>query len=227
MTISIAGKAKVAKIYNLARLEMEGVDFDEFDLESKEDVKELFEIVSDYVETAEADAIEAPQELHMADPDEVSIEIAGKKYYPDELVLKNQNIVELLSSIQEAKEGDLFYIVTMEGDGRWDIDCDTEEVAASDVALDYVDCSILFDQYDILKEGYLDVVCDTILPEKIEISGVQTELEEFFFEPIQMYGQLYVVKKDPVADINVLQKVDFGGRKLAGTDMDVDDFEEN
>ena len=227
MVISIGGKAKIAKIYNLARLEMEGVDFDEYDLESKEDVKELFEIVSDFVETAEADAIEPPQELHMADPDEVSIEIAGKKYYPDELRLNNQNIIELISLIQEAKDGELFYIVTMEGDGRWDIDCDTEEADTSSVALDYVDCTILFDQYDILKEGYLDVVCDTILPEKIQIDNVQTELQEFVFEPVQIYGQLYVVKKDPLANINVLQKVDFGGRKLAGTDLNIEDFEEN
>ncbi|BCD60072.1 MULTISPECIES: hypothetical protein [unclassified Nitratiruptor] len=227
MNVSVAGKAKIVKIYNISRLEMEGIEWDAFDLESAEDVKELFEIAKEYVESAEADAIEAPEEIHCADPDESSIEIDSKTYYTDDVILKNKNIVDLLPLIQNAKVGDIFFVVVQEGDGRWDLVADIEHAESNEVEFGYVDCSVLFDQYDILREGYLDVLCDTLLPETLKVKDAAVELQDFVFHPVQSYGQLYVVKKDPVGDVKVLQKIDYGGRMLSGTDMIVDDFEAN
>ncbi|BCD67797.1 hypothetical protein [Nitratiruptor sp. YY09-18] len=225
--ISIKGAAKVIKLYNVSRLEMEGVEIDEFDLESAEDVKELFELVNEFVESGEADAIEPPLELQGVDPEECSIKVGDKTLYPDEITLKNANIIDLLQEIQDANEGEVYYIRSFEGDGVWDLESEEEIIDAQALSIDYVDCSILFDQYDLLREGYLDIICDTILPTNITYKGTKVEVEEFIFHPTQIYGQLYVVKKDPIEDINVLQKVDFGGRVLAGTDFIVDDFEEN
>ncbi|BAF70315.1 hypothetical protein [Nitratiruptor sp. SB155-2] len=227
MNVSVAGKAKIVKIYNLSRLEMEGMEWDEFDLESAEDVKELFEIAREYVESSEADILEPPQEIHCADPDESSIEINSKTYYTDDVTLKNESVVDLVSSIQEAEVGDIFFVVAQEGDGRWDLEVDVESAQPNEVEFGYVDCSLLFDQYDILREGYLDVVCDTLLPERLKVDDAPVQLQDFVFHPVQSYGQLYIVKKDPVGDIKVLQKIDYGGRMLSGTDMIVDDFELN
>ena len=225
--VSVKGAAKVIRVYNVSRMEIEGLDLSEFDLESAEDVRELFDLVNDFVETGEVEAFEPPVELNGVDPDECTIEIEGKRYTSDEVTLWNENIVELLSNIQEAKVGDLFYIRSLEGDGLWDIDSDAEHIEPSKLALGYVDCSVMFDQYDVLREGYLDIICDTILPEHIRYEDARFELKDFVFHPVQIYGQLYVVVKDPVEDVKFLQKVDFGGRLLAGTDFIVDDFEAN
>ncbi len=224
--ISIKGAAKVIKIYNVGRMDIEGLDISEIDLESKEDVRELFELVNDFVDTGEVDAFEPPIEIEGVDADECVIEVNQKRYYSDEIQLKNSSIMDLLAPIQESEEGELFYIRSYEGDGVWDFEVDTE-ASSENIAVEYVDCSLLFDQYDILREGYLDLICDTLLPRSLSIDGVEAEVSEFIFHPQQVYGQLYIAKKDPVADIMILQKVDFGGRSLVDADFNLDDFEEN
>jgi hypothetical protein len=222
--IKIKGAAKVAKLYNVTRLEMEGVDFSEYDLESAEDVRELFETVNDFVESGEADAIEPPLEIQGVDPDESAIQIGEKSYFSDELTLKNIKLEELLEPIQDAEVGDIYYIRTLEGDGQWLIESE-DEVTPEDVEIGYVDCSLYFDQYDVLREGYLEVICDTVLPDRLSVKDQRVEVAEFIFDPVQIFAQLYrVVETDGV---KVLERIDYGGRVLAGTDFIVDDFEAN
>jgi hypothetical protein len=226
-SIDIGGSARVVKLYDLASLDIEGVDFADFDLASREDIAELFELVNDYVETGEADSLSDPVEIRGVDPDECVIKVEGERLTPDEVSLYNVALEDLLAPIQEAEEGDLYYIRSMEGDGEWIIESDLDELDISKLGIGYTDCSLYFDQYDVLREGYLELICDTILPEKIVYDGESIfELAEFVFDPVQVWGQLYKVVEDP-AGIKVLQKIDYGGRMLAGTDFIVDDFDEN
>ncbi len=225
--ISVKGAAKVVRLYNVTIMQIEGLDVEDYDLESREDVRELFERVTEFVETGEVEAFEPPIELQGVDPEECTIKVGEKTLYPDEITLKNQNIIDLLPQIQESEDGEIYYIQSLEGDGLWDIDAEDENIDPSKLTIGYVDCSVLFDQYDILREGYLDVICDTILPPTIEAGDIVTEVEDFVFHPVQVYAQLYEVKTDPITGVKILQKVDFGGRFLAGADFLVDDFEEN
>lgn len=226
-TITIKGAAKIVKIYNVTRMEIEGLDIEDVDLESKEDVKELFERVNEFVESAEVDAFEPPLVIEGVDPDDCCIKIDDTKCYSDEVTLKNYDITDLLAPIQNAQEGELFYIRSEEGDGLWDFESEGEIEDIASLSIGYLDCSIYFDQYDILREGYLDVICDTVLPRTISYNDMKIEFQELFFTPVQVYGQLYVVKIDPISETKILQKVDFGGRMLMDTDFIVDDFEEN
>ncbi len=223
-TIKIKGAARVAKLYNISRLEMEGVDFSEFDLDNAEDVKELFEIVNDYIETGEADAIEPPLEIQAADPDESAIVIEGKNYYSDEVILRNIKLDELLQPLQEAQGGDIYYVRSMEGDGEWLLESE-DEVNVEDFSIGYVDCSLYFDQYDVLREGYLELICDTLLPTKVGVKDQKVEVAEFIFDPVHIFGQLYRVVD--VYGVKVLERIDYGGRVLAGSNFIVDDFEAN
>ncbi len=225
--ISIKGAAKVVKFYNVTRMEIEGLDIEDYDLESKEDVKELFERVTEFVETGEVESFEPGIELQGVDPDDCTIKIGDKRIYPDEITLRNESIENLLSEIQECEDGEVYYIQSMEGDGLWDIDAENEQIDLSKLSIGYVDCSVYFDQYDLLREGYLDIICDTIMPTDIKEEGNTFEVEDFVFHPVQNYAQLYKVETDPISGVKILQKVDFGGRFLAGTDFIVDDFEEN
>ena len=45
LNLSITGRAKMVKLYNLSRLEMESLDISRLDLEQKEDIEEFFEKV--------------------------------------------------------------------------------------------------------------------------------------------------------------------------------------
>ena len=225
--ISIKGAAKVVKFYNISRLEIEGLDIDAVDLESQEDVREFFELVNDFIESGEADAYEPPIEIHGVDPEESVIRVDEKKLYSDEVILKNETLLSLVTSLQEAKEGEIFYVRSLEGEGVWEFESEGEIEEPHKLELGYVDCTVLFDQYDVMREGYLDTICDTIMPEHIAYKDQRIELSEFVLHPMQIFAQLYVVKKDPIEGVNLLQKVDFGGRMLAGTDFIVDDFEEN
>ncbi|MRJ02469.1 MAG: hypothetical protein GXO19_00920 [Epsilonproteobacteria bacterium] len=224
--IMVKGSAKVVKLYNVSRLEMEGVDWDNYDMGSQEEIRELFELINDFVEGGEADALEPPLELRGVDPDDCLIRVGEGTVYPDEVTLFNLNITDLLHSIQEADLHDIYYIRSMEGDGQWLLEVEGE-VEREKLSLDYVDCSIYFDEYDVLREGYLDTICDTLLPERLKVGESPAQVAEFIFDPIQVYGQLYRVVEDPVSGVKVLQKIDYGGRMLAGTDFIVDDFDAN
>ncbi|NPA03546.1 MAG: hypothetical protein GXO61_01665 [Epsilonproteobacteria bacterium] len=220
--MTVKGRAKIVKIYDVKSMEID----ESVDLDSQEEVRNLFELVNEFVETGEADALQTPIEIRGVDPDESTITISNRKYLSDELTLKNVNILELLEPIQQAQEGDLFYIRSSEGDGLWDFESD-KELDATKVKIGYLDCALFFDQYDVLREGYLEVICDTLLPEEVEYPDAIIQLSDFVFQPVQVFAQLYVVKKDPIEGIKLLQKVDFGGRMIAGTDFIVDDFDLN
>ncbi len=224
--IKVRGATKVIKFYNVTRMEIEGLDFENFDLEQKEDVEELFELINEFVESGEVDIYEPPLTIKGVDPDECTLEIGQKSYYPDEITLKNIDINELLSPIQDATIGDIYYVVMMEGDGTFLFESEDEQIAMEKFACGYVDCSVYFDQYDVLREGYLDLLCDKVLPEKMTYPQ-KIELSEFDFEPIQSYGQLYRVIKDPIEDVKILERINYGGKRLVGANMDVDDFEAN
>ena len=232
LNLSIRGDAKLVKIYNVSRLDIEGIDLDSYDLEVKEDINELFEIVNDFVETGEADVYEGHLEIHGVDPESCKFKLFDtkeKEFVLEEATLKNIKIDDLLKDIQNANVGDIFFIKSFEGEALWDFDSDieTDEIDPKNFEIGYIDCLDGHDQYDVFKEGIYDLLCDTVSTDYIRYNGEKFELLDFVFHPVQIFAQLYVVKEDPLGETKVLQKVEFGGKRLAGTDLDVDDIENN
>jgi len=232
LNLTIKGDAKIVKIYNVTRLDIEGLDLNSYDLEVKEDVKELFEIVNDFVETGEADVYDMHSEIHGLDPESCRFKLydtTQKEFVLDEAVLKNITPQELLKDVQNAQIGEIFYIKSFEGEALWDFDSDIEEkdIDPSNFEIGYIDCSYDMDQYDVFKEGVYDLICDTVNTDYIRYKKEKFELVDFVFHPNHIFGQLYIVKEDPIAQTKVLQKVEFGGVRLAGTDLDISDIENN
>ncbi|WP_200762419.1 hypothetical protein [Nitrosophilus alvini] len=219
LNLSIAGRAKLVKFYNLSRLEIEGLDISQLDLEQKEDIEEFFEKVLEFTETGEAEAYEPPLEVHGCDTEICTIKLKNTEEYvlsADEITLKNIHIDEILKDIQHAKEGDIYFVKCFEGDALWDFDSDYEgEVDPSKFKIGYIDCTIDIDQYEALSAGYYDILCDIIYTDYIEYDNSMFELVDFVFHPMKIYAQLYIVKKDPVTGLNILEKVDFGGRMIS------------
>ena len=232
LNLSIKGTAKIFKIYNISRIDIEGVDIRSYDLEVKEDVVELFNIVNDFVETGEADVYEGHSEIHGVDAEDCRFVLTNgekKEFVLDNVTLKNIKPQELLKDIKNANIGDIFFIKSFEGEALWDFDSDidTQSVDPQKLEVGYVECLEDMDQYDVFKEGIYDLLCDTVTTDYLKYDSEKFELLDFVFHPIHIFGQLYIVKEDPLGETKVLQKVEFGGIRLAGTDLDVSDLENN
>ncbi|WP_281950572.1 hypothetical protein [Nitrosophilus kaiyonis] len=232
LNLSINGTAKIFKIYNLSRMEIEGIDFSAYDIEVKEDVIELMEILNEFIETGEADAYDYHQEIHGVEPENCKFKLTNsttKEIVLDEITLKNIKPQELIKDIENANVGDLFFIKNFEGEALWDFDSDieVENIDPQKLEIGYIECLEGLDQYDIFREGIYDLLCDTVSTDYIRYEGEKFELLDFVFHPIHIFAQLYIVKEDPLGETKVLQKVQYGGIRLAGTDLDVSDLENN
>jgi len=171
-------------------------------------------------------------EIHGINPETCKFKLTNseeKDLFLDNITLKNIKIENLLRNIQEAEIGDIFFIKTFEGEALWDFDSDieTNSVEPQSLEVGYIDCSIEHDQYDLFREGLYDLLCDTVSTDYIRYSGEKFELLDFVFHPAHIFVQLYVVREDPIAETKFLQKVEFDGIRLAGTDLDVSDIENN
>jgi len=223
--ITIKGHAKIVKIYNLS--EFDSLEIDNFDLSSKEGVDELYNYLNELTDIGEADSESSTVTINGLDADDATIVVDNQELSVDDLILKNENLKHIITDIEHAKEGDLFFIKTLEGEGTWYLKSDKDIKKVNDIYLEYADCSTMFDQFDLLREGYLDFICDTILPETISYKGVHIELDEFYLNPTQSYGELYILKKELISKSKILERITDSGRVLAGTDFDVDDIEAN
>ena len=223
--ISIKGNAKIVKIYNLS--ELEELDIESFDLNTKEEIEEVYELISDLTETGEADAETSTITINGLDADDALITVDEEELTVDDIFLKNENINHIIADLEHANEGDIFFIKSLEGEGDWFFKSEKDIKKPNELSLEYVDCSVMFDEFDVLREGYLDFICDSVIPETISYKGVRIELDAFYLDPVQSYGELYIVKRDLDSNIKVLEKIPNSQRVLAGTDFIVDDFEEN
>jgi len=188
-------------------------------------IEELYEVVTNLLETGELDALILPQELKMISLENLYMELDGEVIDISSITLLNSDLDSLVD-ISPYEEGMVFLIRHYRGDGEFIYDLDYE-LEVEDLSFDYIDCSQEFDQYDILRESYLEDFCDSVIADSLKYNGEPLEFEEFIFDPQLVKDELYIVKRDPITDLNFLEKLDIGGNRLHGTDCDVDDFERN
>ncbi len=170
-------------------------------------------------------------EIQGVEPETCKLKITNSKEIEislDEVTLKNRKLDERLEDILDAKVGEIFFVKTFQGEALWDFDSyvDEENIEANLLELGYLDCSFM-DKYEIMREDIYDLLCDTVTTDYIRYRGEGFELLDFVFHPQHTFSQLYIVKEDPILEAKILQKVESGGRRLAGTDIDVDDLENN
>ncbi len=221
--VTLRGNARVVKFYNLSVIDE--LEIENYDLASQEDVKEVLERAAELVEEGEIEAVASPLELNVLSPEGAEAEVDEEPSEIEDITLTNKELDDVLEELQEAEIGDVFYVYSLEGEGNWDIDVDSDNIDLKEAEIDYIDCSAYFDQFDVLREGYLDLLCDTMIPESLRIKDIPTELKDFYLDSTQEYGELYVVRDSD--GVKVLERIPNSGRFLAGTDCNVDDLLEN
>jgi len=188
-------------------------------------IEELYEVITQLVESGELDALVLPLELKLLSLDKLEIEINNQAVDTNNIKLKNQNIQEFVD-LSEDQEGELYLLRHYVGDGEFSYEVENN-FKQENITFNYLDCSQNLDQFDLLRESYLESMCDMVIANNIKYNNQTLEFDDFIFEPQTIKDELYIVKKDMVTDENYLEKLDVGGNKLFGTDCDIDDFERN
>jgi len=128
--------------------------------DSEYKIEEIYEVVTDLVESGELDALVLPQEIKMTSLDNLELEIDGEILENSDIKLKNAEVESLLD-LSQTQEGELFLLRHYKGDGEYSYEVE-DSFNIENLSFDYIDCSQEFDQFDILRESYLADFCDTV-----------------------------------------------------------------
>jgi hypothetical protein len=188
--IIIEGTLTDISLSNLGSLE--SLDYDIDALDDEAEIEEFMEEVQTLVESGEVDALgdvckyrvmpsEAFDYLACSEEKEISLE---------SFELYNKSLQEVRDFLESASVGDIIYLRKEEGKGSYELSLEVENQDEK-MQIAYFDCSEDFDDYDVLRESYLDSLCDTLLPESIAAQEQNAVVENFLFEPQIVFGEIY------------------------------------
>ena len=215
LTVSIEAKARICRVFDLSQL-IDASEFDpaEVDLSQQADIRQLYEYVTEFVETGEVGAYDDMLfHLHGFDPEICEIVIHDRKdrtIDPDAITLRNRPVAEIVGDMERLPAGKMVLATLSTGDARWDF-AGREEVAQADpsaLQLGYYDCGGEGDSYEIVANALFDYLCDTFSTDGIAYGGEALELQDFVFHEQQVYGEIFVVTQAPDSDLRMLQRLD-------------------
>ncbi len=215
ITIHLEGSTEKIGIYNLDRLELEGIDNGNYDLEDREDLERYLEDVDALVESGELDALESAEVVSVLDPENLQEILLGDGSREEEaleidaITLQNIPADRFLHLIEEAEPGEILYLRNERGEGFWDFSAEVEDEEAdpSKISMGYVECSLELDTYDLLRETYYDRLCDTFLPTELRYDETPFNRDRLLFNPSFISGTLYKVVRDPETGTKVLERL--------------------
>ena len=210
--IVIEGNLTEIGLNNLGSLET--LDYDIDALSDEAEIQEFMEEVATLVESGEVDAVgdvckykvipsEAIDYLGCSDEDSEEKEISL-----DSFKLVNKSLADLSEFLETANVGDIIYLRKEEGNATVELSLEVEN-SDDMMNIEYFDCSEALDSYDVLRESYLDSICDTLLPETISANDQKAVLENYVFEPQIVFGELYRVIE--VDGITTLDRIELPG----------------
>jgi len=212
--VHIEGTANKVGIYRIDDLEIEGIESESFDLQDREDLERYIETIDALVESGELELLENARVVISLDPEgieEFTLSVGEgeeESLSLDALQLLNRSILEPLHPITQAEEGAIFYLRDENGEGFWDLSLETEKsVTPAELSLGYFDCSESLDTYDLLRESYFDVLCDTVLPSELRFGEETFTQERFDFKPGLIRGSLYRITVDASTGEPLLERL--------------------
>ena len=212
--VHIEGTAKRVGIYRIDDLAIEGIESESYDLQDREDLERYMETVDALVESGELELLENGRVVVSLDPEAIeeftlSVDEGEEENLNlDALQLLNRSILEPLKAIEEAQVGAIFYLRDESGEGFWDLSFETEEAVETEkLSLGYFDCSESLDTYDLLRESYFDVLCDTVIPSELRLGETVAVQERFDFKPGLIRGALYRVGVDASTGDPLLERL--------------------
>ena len=215
--LHIEGEGRKIGLYRLNRLEMEGLDIDVDEELEREDILELFENVNAYVESGELDLLGESQTLTTVDPEGISMTLdadneAEVELSLDDVTLENLSVDKRLELLENAKVGDIIFVRTEVGEAYWDFSGEGEAAFdARKLSLGYLDCTMEHDEYEVLRESYVDYLCDLVVPAEARCGDEKLELDEHVLRTQQVWGELFIVRQNLPDRRKEFEKVDLEG----------------
>ena len=214
-TLHIEAGARKVGIYNLNGLESDEIDLAAYDLESAEELRRFIDDIDAMVESGELTLLERAVTVTGIDPETVEVlslvsegEEEERELDIDRFRLKNLSPFEALEVFENADAGAIFYLRSEEGIGTWDLKADLPQTPEEPtVEMGYFDCSGELDSYELLRESYLDYLCDTLIPSECRIEDANADADRFDFEPVRIEGALYRVATDPESGLRTLERL--------------------
>ncbi|BDY13948.1 hypothetical protein [Hydrogenimonas cancrithermarum] len=228
--LHIEAEGRKIGFYKLNRLEFEGLEIDADTDFDKENITELFENINAYIESGELEELDSAQTFTTFHPDTATITLDADNLEEvevslDDMTLQNINVDTKLELLEKAKIGDVIFIRTEVGEAYWDISGEGEaSFTLENVKFGYLDCSQSHNQYDVIREGYYDFLCDLVVPENAWYNDEKLEIDEHVLRTQQVYGELYIVRQELPGRTKEFERVDLGGPMLLDTTSTPEEF---
>jgi len=228
--LHLEAEGKKIGFYKLNRLELEGLEIDADTDFDKENIAGLFENINAYIESGELNELDSSQIITTFNPETAAITLDADNLEEvevslDDITLKNLDVDKRLELIEKAKIGDVIFIRTEVGEAYWDLSGEGEaSFELQNIRLGYLDCNRSHDQYDALREGYYDFLCDLVIPEEAYYNDEKLEIDEHVLRTQQVYGELYIVRQELPGRMKEFERVDLGGPMLLNTTNTPEEF---
>jgi hypothetical protein len=228
--LHLEAEGKKIGFYKLNRLELEGLEIDADTDFDKENIAGLFENINAYIESGELNELDSSQIITTFNPETAAITLDADNLEEvevslDDITLKNLDVDKRLELIEKAKIGDVIFIRTEVGEAYWDLSGEGEaSFELQNIRLGYLDCNRSHDQYDVLREGYYDFLCDLVIPEEAYYNDEKLEIDEHVLRTQQVYGELYIVRQELPGRMKEFERVDLGGPMLLNTTNTPEEF---
>lgn len=219
--IIIEGDISKVTLSNVGTLEEYNIDTEDINEESE--IKRIMEEVDAFAQSGELDIVTNVCSYNVMNAEDIEYLATndGKEISIDSFTLLNKTMDELKDLIHRANFGDVIYLRREQGKANITLSI---ELQKSDEVMNfsYFDCSIGMDQYDLLRESYYDVICDTFLPLSLATQENQATVENFVFEPEIVYGEIYKIVEDEEG-IKSLEKIEFPGYYFKDKQREIDE----
>ncbi len=221
VALSLRGKAKMIKIYDLTNLEERGFNISNANLSQQEDVDRLFEIANELTDSGESQEYQDPfLDLHCAEAEDCTLTFRNEEEIIaeiDEVTLENISAKKILQKMEQSENGSVFFVKIFSGDALWDFETESEDakIEPSKLSIGYFDCAYEMDQEESRSCGFYDLICDSLLTDKINYQGNKFELQDFVFHTMQVNGTFFIVRENEESNIKTLEAVAFGGKEIS------------
>ncbi|WP_456432706.1 hypothetical protein [Nitratifractor sp.] len=212
VTLHIEADAAKTSIYRVSTVEM---DPDAVDWEDKEELERTIETLHALSESGELDLAGENTHLFSVDPEGIReilfMDELGRqeRLDLDTITLYNEDPDDFARILQNAREGEIFYLRSERGEGYWDLRIESDETESDPTKLSmaYLECSTGKDTYDVLRESYYAYLCDGVDPSRIRYDGKPMEIVEAVFRPTLITGALYRTVWEPHSQTLVLERL--------------------
>jgi len=223
--ITIEGDISKITLSNVGMLEEYDIDTDDINEES--DIKSIMEEIDAYAQSGELDVMTDVCSYNVMNPEGVEYlaisddEGDEKEISMDAFKLVNKTMDEAKVLLQRASVGNVIYLRKEQGKANISLSIEMQN-SDETMNLSYFDCSTDRDEYDLLRESYYDVICDTFLPESVATQENEASAENFVFEPEIVYGELYKIIENEDG-IKSFTKIEIPGYYFQDTQRDIDE----